>query len=92
MSPVIARTNGSGVSKRAPHPYAALLFYDFLIDKGQDLLVKMNYVPTSKRAQSPLKSVSLKLVDPAAILDEVDKWTKLYGDLTLRQGTISKEQ
>jgi iron(III) transport system substrate-binding protein len=92
MSPVIARTNGSGVSKRAPHPYAALLFYDFLIDKGQDLLVKMNYVPTSKRAQSPLKNVSLKLVDPAAILDEVDKWTKLYGDLTLRQGTISKEQ
>jgi hypothetical protein len=54
--------------------------------KGQQLLVEMNYVPTSKRAESPLKNVPLKLVDPVTLLDEADKWTKLHGDLTVRQG------
>ncbi len=91
MSPVIARLNGGGVAKNAPHPYAALLFYDFLIGRGQGLLVKMNYIPTSKRVESPLKNIPLKLIDVASLLDEAGKWTKLYEDVTLRQGAKSQE-
>ncbi|GAX91347.1 ABC transporter substrate-binding protein [Effusibacillus lacus] len=87
IEPAIARANGVGVSKQAPHPNAAVLFYDFMINDAQNLLVELNYVPTSKKAQSPMKDMKLKLVDPALILDENDKWTKLFDEIIVKQAS-----
>src|SRR5205814_7780222 len=42
----IARPNGVAVTKRAPHPNAAVLWYDFEISaEGQKLLAKRDFVP-----------------------------------------------
>ena len=78
----IARPNGVGVARRAPHPYAAVLFYDFEIsEEGQRILAKRDFVPTSKKVDTPLNKLPMRFVDPRVTLDEYDKWTKLYQDL-----------
>jgi len=77
----IARPNGSGVSKNAPHPAAALLFYDFMISDAQDLLLEMDYVPTSAKAETNLNDMPIKMVDPAVVLDEQEKWKGLFEEV-----------
>jgi iron(III) transport system substrate-binding protein len=81
----IARPNGIGVARRAPHPYAAVLFYDFMISDAQHLLLERDFVPTSRKIETPLNKGPIKFVDPATILDEYPKWTKLYQEIITRQ-------
>jgi len=78
----IARPNGVGVARRAPHPHAAVLFYDFEIsEEGQKILAQRDFVPTSRKVDTPLNKVPMKFVDARVTLDEYDKWVKLYEDL-----------
>ena len=87
LEPAIARSNAIGVARRAPHPNAALLFYEYMLGEGQQYLVKMDYVPSNTRAPSPLKNVKILQTDPIRSLDETDKWTRLFEDVVLkRQG------
>ncbi len=81
LDPAIARGNGIGLSKKAPHPNAAMLFYDYLISDGQQMLAKMQFIPTVKNVESPLKEKHLTLIDPAASLNEYDRATKLYEEI-----------
>jgi iron(III) transport system substrate-binding protein len=85
LEPLVARPNGIGVALRAQNPAAALLFYEYMLSEAQDLLVSMDYVPTNSRTASPLKNLRLKLVDPAVILDQRDKWTKAFESLFMRR-------
>ncbi|HEY6721018.1 MAG TPA: extracellular solute-binding protein, partial [Burkholderiales bacterium] len=78
----IARPNGAGVARRAPHPHAAVLFYDFEIsEEGQRILAQRDFVPTSKKVDTPLNKLPLRFVDARVKLDEQDKWAKLYEDI-----------
>ncbi len=87
LEPAVARSNAIGVARRAPHPNAALLFYEYMLGEGQQYLVKMDYVPSNTRAPSPLKNVKILQTDPIRSLDETDKWTRLFEDVVLkRQG------
>ena len=82
IGPAIARPNGIGVSKIAPHPHAAVLFYDFEISpEGQQILAGRDFVPTSKKVDTPLNKIPMKFVDARIQLDEFQKWEKLYADL-----------
>jgi iron(III) transport system substrate-binding protein len=85
IAPAIARPNGIGVARRAPHPYAAVLFYDFMLGDAQSLLLERDFVPTSRKIETPLNQGPIKFVDPSAILDEYPKWTKLYQEIIGRQ-------
>jgi iron(III) transport system substrate-binding protein len=78
LDPVVARSNAIGIARRAPRPHAALLFHDYLLGEAQELLVSMNYVPTNTTVASPMKNVSIKLIDPNLMLDQRDKWNKAY--------------
>lgn len=86
MQPAVARANGLGLARNAPHPHAALLYYDFMIsEEGQRILSSRDFLPTSKKFDSPFKNIPLKLVDPAQMLDESDKWTRLYDEIFVKQ-------
>ncbi len=85
LEPAIARSNAIGVARRAPHPNAALLFYEYMLGEGQQYLVKMDYVPSNTRAPSPLRNVKILQTDPIRSLDETDKWTKLFEDVVLKR-------
>ncbi len=82
IGPAIARPNGIAVAKNAPHPYAALLFYDFEISpEGQKILAKRDFVTTNRKVRTKLSKIPMRFVDVRATLDEYDKWEKLYTEL-----------
>ncbi|MGH9257329.1 MAG: ABC transporter substrate-binding protein [Vicinamibacterales bacterium] len=78
----IARPNGVGVARNAPHPHAAVLFYDFeLSEEGQTIIAEREFVPTSRKIDTPLNKVPMTFVDARVSIDEYDKWKNLYTDL-----------
>ncbi len=88
LEPAVARMSGIGIARRAPHPNAALLFYDFMLSaEAQELLVSMEYAPTHAKVPSPLGNLRFTLVDPAVALDESDKWARSFDEVILRRGS-----
>jgi iron(III) transport system substrate-binding protein len=87
INPAIARPNGVAISRKAPHPNAAMLFYDFMISDAQELLLKRDFVPTNKKIDTKLNKIPMKFVDPAIILDDNAKWSKLYDDIIVKRGS-----
>ena len=84
LGPAIARPNGVGVTRTTQHPNAAVLFFDFLISDGQAIFAERNFVPTSKKFDTPFKS-SLKVVDTARMLDEGKPWQEHFERIFVKQ-------
>jgi iron(III) transport system substrate-binding protein len=87
IEPAVARSNAVGVARRAPHPNAALLFYDYMITDAQRYFVSLDYIPTNKNIPIPaqLKNIRFKLVDPVQVLDQMDKWTRLFQEVVVQR-------
>jgi iron(III) transport system substrate-binding protein len=86
IEPAIARPNGVAVSAKPKNPASAILFHEFMIStEGQNKLNEMDFVPTSNKVETNLNDMKLKFVDPAIILDENEKWTKLWNEIILGQ-------
>jgi iron(III) transport system substrate-binding protein len=85
LEPAIARANGIGIARRAPHPNAALLFEDYMLSvEGQKILASIDYVPTNAAVDSPLKNMKMKIIDPAVTLSQAEKWSKIYEDVIIK--------
>jgi iron(III) transport system substrate-binding protein len=79
LEPAIARANAVGVARRAPHPAAARLFYDYLLgEQAQRSFVNMDYVPSNTKVASPLEGIRIVQTDPVRSLDEAEKWTTIF--------------
>lgn len=85
VGPLIARPNGAGISRHAPHPHAALLFYEYMISHAQPLLTGLELVPVSAKIDSPLKGRPSQFVDPKRALDEQAKWEKLFEEIFMNK-------
>ncbi len=83
LEPAVARSNAVGIARRAPHPNAALLFYEYMLGEAQPVLAKMDYVPANTKVASPLKGVKILQTDPVRTLDESDKWSGLFEQIVL---------
>jgi len=81
IGPMIGRSNGIGVSRRPPHPNAALLFYEYAIGEAQPLMLKLNYLSPLKRLASPLRGAKILFVDPATDSAEVERCDNAYDTL-----------
>src|SRR2546421_6842901 len=81
IEPIIGRSNGIGVSRRPPHPDAALLFYEYAIGDAQPLMLKMNYLSPLKRLASPLRGARIVFVDPTLDSAEVERCDDAYDAL-----------
>jgi iron(III) transport system substrate-binding protein len=87
LEPAIARSNAVGVARHAPHPNAALLFYEYLLgEEAQQHFVSMDYVPSNTKVASPLEGVTIVQTDPMRSLDDAEIWTRLFEDTVLRTG------
>ena len=91
ITPVVARFEGAGVARRAPHPYAAMLYLDFMLTDAQAILAKRHFAPASAKV-SPDPDAALPagiqpiFLDPAKALDQRQKWSKTYHDILALQG------
>jgi iron(III) transport system substrate-binding protein len=85
LAPAIAHGNGFAILKRAPRPHAALLYYEFMIgDDGQQILADRKSVPTSRKIRSVLDRDSLKIIDPVLLVDQGERWAKLYEEIIVK--------
>ena len=85
LSPAVAHANGVAIPKRAPRPHAALLYYEFMIgEEAQRLLASRDSIPTSTKVESSLDRSSFRVVDPARMLDEGERWAKLYDEIIVK--------
>ena len=86
-APVVAMPTAVGVFGRAAHPYAAVLFVDFLLsEEGQTILADHNVVPTNTKVQRLPPGVKLVFMDVGKYLDENARWTKTFRDIFVTRG------
>ena len=82
----VARPQGIGISRNAPHPAAALLFADFVLsEEGQRLYESLGRPPVNRKVKSKLTDFDYVFLDVVTVLDEAEKWSKLWEDLFLKK-------
>jgi iron(III) transport system substrate-binding protein len=85
IEPAIAIPNGVGVAQKAPHPYAAILFYEYLLgEESQQVLAKIGYV-TSQKSIPLTFNRQFKVLDPAALLEEFNKSSSLFEQIVVKR-------
>ena len=84
LKPTAAVSFAAGLSRKASHPSAAILFYDYMITDAQKLLAEMHYIPTNKETGSSFKKVEYTLVDMTVFIDEFSKWDALWESIVLK--------
>jgi iron(III) transport system substrate-binding protein len=84
IQPVIGKFVGMGMMKKSPHPNAAILFYDFMLNEGQEILAKQYYISASTKISHPFKSTPITMIDPGQNIDLGDKWLKQYDDIVVK--------
>ena len=93
LNPTFGRPNAVAVAKRAQRPHAALLFVDFMLSlEGQELIKKRNRVPASPKVDSNLNDFPYEMIDPVVVLDESEKWEKIWSELFLKGAAIQREK
>jgi iron(III) transport system substrate-binding protein len=83
IPPTIARFEGAGVARRAAHPNAAILFYEFMLTDAQELLRGRDYFPASQKVRGRPEGFAITFIDPAKSLDENQKWSKYYRETVI---------
>ena len=84
LDPVIGFSSAVSVSRCATHPNAAVLFYDFMLTRGQEILAARGMVSTNPKVRPPPPGVELTFMDPAQMLDNGAKWTELWEKTFIR--------
>jgi iron(III) transport system substrate-binding protein len=93
LTPTFGRPNAVAVAKRAERPHAALLFADFMLSlEGQRLIKERNRVPASNKVDSSLNDFPYQMIDPAVVIDEAEKWEKLWSQIFLKGQAVTRER
>ena len=92
LAPAVILPSAVAISRRAPHPHAAALFYDYLLTDGQRLYPGMFRVPANKSFESPVRTLvergqAYTIVDAKRGVDDYDKWQRLYKKLIVDRST-----
>lgn len=85
LPPVVVMPTGIAVLRKAPHPFAAVLFTDFMLSDGQAILTARDHVVTNRRYGGLPADLNVAFVDLPKYLDERDKWTRLFKDVFVGQ-------
>lgn len=90
IPPVVARFEGVGVARHAPHPYAAMLYFDFMLTDAQAILAGRDFLPASAKvppsaAAALPPGTALTFIDPGKALDQNQKWSTSYRQIIMNQ-------
>ncbi|MDK3255418.1 ABC transporter substrate-binding protein [Blastococcus capsensis] len=73
VNPIIARPNGGSCMKTAENPATAMLFMDWLLTEGQEVLAAAEATPSTAEVEAELIAV-----DGQKLLDEGSEWSQRY--------------
>jgi len=85
LAPVIGQFRTVALHRRAPHPNAALLFYDFMLNEGQQILAGLGEIVPSKSIDSPYTRRPIEFIDPGKALDMNDRWKKTWDEVIVNK-------
>ena len=83
LPPAVVLPSAVAVSRRAPHPNAAALFYDYMLTDGQRFYTEVHRVPANKNYDTPVRRLvrerqAVKIVNAQETIDDYEKWLDLY--------------
>ena len=86
LPPAVVLPSAVAVSRRAAHPNAAVLFYDYMLTDGQRFYTEVHRVPANKNYDTHVRRLArdgrpIAVVDAHAAIDNYDKWQGLYKKL-----------
>lgn len=85
LAPVVALGYGPAVAKCAPHPYAAVLFNEFMLDDDTlAMWAKRDMAVTNPKIPSMPPGIEPVMIDPADMLDNRAKWEELWTSTVLK--------
>jgi iron(III) transport system substrate-binding protein len=90
LEPVVANVGYSGLTTKAPHPHAALLFLDYLhSNEGQRILVKEGAISPRLDVVSAQRNFKKTYFETKYTFEEFEKkfdeWEKLLMELFIRR-------
>jgi iron(III) transport system substrate-binding protein len=85
MPPGVARFEGVAVARRAAHPHAAILFFEFMLTDGQDILLERDFFPARRDSRPIPGGHPLTFVDGAKGLEQNPKWSRQFRDIIINQ-------
>lgn len=89
IEPVVPEIHPLAISAYAPHPNAARLLVDYLLSKeGQGVIASFFRIPSRADVDPliPAMKKGLKIMPPDfSMVDNYDKYTRLYRELLMRQ-------
>jgi iron(III) transport system substrate-binding protein len=84
MEPTLARPQGVAVARNAPRPHSAALLADFMISpEAQTLFNSLGRPPANMKVKSHLNNFNFVMTDPSLVVDEAEKWHKLWTQMFL---------
>ena len=93
LQPAFGQPSSVGITRRAPHPNAALAFASFILSReGQEVIKSRNRVPSSRAVASPLNQFRYDLIAPSLMLDDWDKWSRLWSQIFLGGKEVKKDE
>jgi len=92
IPPAIVLPSAVAVSRRAPHPNAAALFYDYMLTEGQRFYTGVYRIPANREYDSPVRRLvnerqPIRIVDARRAIDDYDRWLRLYRKLIVDRST-----
>ena len=92
LPPAVVLPSAVAVSRRATHPHAAALFYDYMLTDGQKFYTEVYRVPANKNYDTHVRKLveqkqPIAVVDAHEAIDDYDKWHGLYKKLIVDRST-----
>jgi ABC-type Fe3+ transport system substrate-binding protein len=84
LAPVIALATGVSVTRCATRPHAALLFHEFMLRDGQEILARRDIAPTNQKVKPLPEGLEITMMDPNEMLDHGAKWSELWHKTVIR--------
>jgi iron(III) transport system substrate-binding protein len=86
LPPAIVLPSAVAVSRRAAHPHAAALFFDYMLTDGQRFYTDVYRVPANKSYDSHVRRLTqegraISVVQAQSAIEDYDKWQALYKKL-----------
>lgn len=92
LPPAVVLPSAVAVSRRAIHPHAAALFYDYMLTDGQKFYTEVYRVPANKGYDTHVRKLveqkqPIAVVNAQEAIDDYDKWHALYKKLIVDRST-----
>jgi iron(III) transport system substrate-binding protein len=82
VEPVVARANGGGLLRSSKHPATAMLFMDWMLKDGQQVILDNGLTPAvMPDGTDPLAGHQVLPVDVQQLIDEGNDWSARYDEV-----------